>query len=125
MERLWREMEVAGRMADPLCIEDPETVSERSRLFDALKEVLTALLSERRESRPPSAGSGPQTGMVSPSGLSRRGAESLTSRLDCAPDHNPAFPLDFGVHDKDRKPAHDAQHAATAATAMEHDPGSA
>ena len=40
-------------MADPLCIEDSETASERSRQLDALKDVLGAPLSEGRESRLP------------------------------------------------------------------------
>ena len=42
IERLWLEMEEAGRMGDPLCIEDPETVSERARQLDALKDLLIA-----------------------------------------------------------------------------------
>ena len=42
IERLWLETEEAGRMGDPLCIEDPETVSERARQLDALKDLLTA-----------------------------------------------------------------------------------
>ena len=42
IERLWREMEEAGRTGDPRCIEDPETLSERARRLDALKDLLTA-----------------------------------------------------------------------------------
>ena len=64
-------------MADPLCIEDSETASERSRQLDVLKDVLSVPLSERCASRLPSAGPGPQTGMIATSGLSRDGAASL------------------------------------------------